>query len=465
MRGLVVLALVWAVALLAQWLAFSWWRRSVAAGLLAVYVAAALASPADALRPVADAAGHLFQARGQSALMRALTILDGVAVAAAILGVVFAVKGAVAEAAGDAYYRIDPDSARPQIVHGGRVPGTRLAVSWTREVLDRDDEDRSAVAALIRVVVAALGAVVVYYALAAGLVAVYLRRGLARAAALPDANHFQIAFWLLIGGSIVTALWKARRWQEAVHVILVGVGDHEWALSSWRHGLGRVAVDLYAHPDAAVASVGGAILTAGTAPADVKARRGWTCRGLLIAPSPAGWPPDRPGSPTHAADCAAWFARLHACVDAGHFDALPALTGMRGRAPEPTPVERVMRRALEHDALPVEYDRGVPKDGTTPASQDRGDYYWPDAALRVQGDLLLICVELDGKEHLLPGREERDEQRDIFFGAHGWYVLRIFTKGWDPVHWQRDLVRDVRRLVTTHELACRAARGTRRDRA
>lgn len=400
--------------------------------------------------------------------MRALTILDGVAVAAAILGVVVAVKGPVAEAAGDDYYRIAPDSARPQIVHGGRMPGTHLGVSWTREVLDRDDEDRSAVATLIRVAVAAVGAVVVYYALAAGLVAVYARRGLARAATLPDANHFQVAFWLLIGGAIAAAVWEARHRQEAVHVVLVGVGDREWALSSWRHGLGRVAVDLYAHPDAPAAPAGGAVLAVGTAPvaapADVTARRGWTCRGLLIAPSPAGWPPDRPGSPTYAADCAAWFARIHDRVDAGHFGALPALAGMRGRVPEPTVVERVMRRALEHDALPVEYDRGVPKDGTTPGSQDRGDYYWPDAALRVRGDLLLICVELDGKEHLLPGREERDEQRDAFFGAHGWYVLRIFTKGWDPVHWQRDLVRDVRRLVTTHELACRAARGTLQNR-
>jgi hypothetical protein len=318
-----------------------------------------------------------------------------------------------------------------------------------------------------------VGAVAAYYALAAGLVAAYARRGIPHAASRPDANHFQVAFWLLLAGAIGAAAWKARRWREAVHVVTIRVGEKEWVLSSWRHGLGRLAVDRYAHPDAPTSGAPVSLVPPpaainvpdGPMQADVKPRRGWTCRGLLIMPPPAGWPPDQPGSPTYAADCAAWYARLQACVDAGHFAPLPTPDGMRGRAPGDSQPERVMRKALAHDALPVEGGRGVRKDSASPASRNIGDCYWPDAALRVQGDLLLVCLELDGKDHTRAGKDKSDERRDAFFVRHGWYVARLFTKSWDPTHWPRDLVRDVRRLVTTHELACRAARDAYRDRA
>jgi len=475
-QSIVVLLLIWGTLLLAQWLAFAWWRRSVAVGLLAVCVVAALASPDDVLRPIGDAVAHLFQARGQGALLRALTILDETAAAMLILGLVLSVRGRVADDAGDDYHYIESEHiAGKPVDHGATLPKTGLGVFWTREVLDRDDKDRSAVATLIRVAVSALGAVAAYYALTAGLVAVYARRGISHAAALPDTNHVQIAFWLFIVGAVGTAAWKARRWREAVHVVLIRVGDREWAVSSWRHGLGRMAVDCYAHPDVradgaspvalVVPAVPGIAPAGGVAQADMKPRRGWTCQALLIAPPPAGWPPDRTGSPTYAADCAAWYARLQACVDAAHFAPLPTPDGMRGTMPTASPSERVMYKALMHDALPVEHERGVRKDGTRPESRDVGDYRWPDAALRVQGDLLLVCIELDGGDHTRLGRDKNDERRDAFFAGHGWYVARLFTKSWDTRHWPRDLVRDMRRLVTVHEQACRAARGANQNRA
>ncbi len=475
-QGIVVLLLIWGTLLLLQWFAFAWWRRSVAVGLLAVCVAAALLSPSDALRPILDAIAHLFQARGQEALLRALTILDGTAAAMLILGLALSVKGRVADAAGDDYQYIESvHIAGKPIDHGIMLPKTGLSLFWTREVLDRDDKDRSAIVTLIRVAVSALGAVVAYYALTAALVAVYARRGIAHAMALSNTNHVQIAFWLFIVGSVGTAAWKARRWREAVHVVLIRAGDREWAVSSWRHGLGRIAVDCYAHPDVSSGGVAPVALVVPAAPqaaslnslvqADVKPRRGWTCQALLITPPPAGWPPDRTGSPTYAADCAAWYARLQACVDVAHFAPLPTPDGMRGKMPEASPAERVMRKALAHEALPVEHERGVRKDIARPEARDVGDYYWPDAALRVQSDPLLVCLELDGKDHTRLGRDKSDERRDAFFVSHGWYVARLFTKSWDRDHWPRDLVRDMRRLVTVHEQACRAAHGANQNRA
>jgi len=54
---------------------------------------------------------------------------------------------------------------------------------------------------------------------------------------------------LFIAGSVGTAARKAPQWREAVHVVLIHMGDRAWAVSSWRHGLGRIAVDCDAHAD------------------------------------------------------------------------------------------------------------------------------------------------------------------------------------------------------------------------
>jgi len=67
---------------------------------------------------------------------------------------------------------------------------------------------------------------------------------------------------------------------------------------------------------------------------------------LLIVPSPADWTPDRPGSPTAAADCAAWYACLQSRVDAAHVAPLSTPDGMRVKIPEASPSERVMYKAL-----------------------------------------------------------------------------------------------------------------------
>lgn len=73
---------------------------------------------------------------------------------------------------------------------------------------------------------------------------------------------------------------------------------------------------------------------------------------------------------------------------------------------------------------------------THPESRGMGDDRWPDAALRVQGDLLLVCVERDGGGHTRLGRDKSDERRDAFFAGHGWYVARLFTKSWDTTSWR-----------------------------
>lgn len=39
----------------------------------------------------------------------------------------------------------------------------------------------------------------------------------------------------------------------------------------------------------------------------------------------------------------------------------------------------------------------------------------------------LLCVEIDGASHRLPGRKERDLRKDAFLRDRGWNVLRITT--------------------------------------
>lgn len=80
--------------------------------------------------------------------------------------------------------------------------------------------------------------------------------------------------------------------------------------------------------------------------------------------------------------------------------------------------------------------------------------------MRVRADLLLIDMEIDGEDHVRPEREERDERRDTYFAEHGWYTARLWMPTTNMIHWQRDLVRDLRRLMRVHEEACQVAHGS-----
>ncbi len=470
-QTIIVLLLVCGVLLLAQWLLFGWWIRSVVAALVALFVASALASPADAFSPIKDAVTHLLQPRGQATVAHGLTIVASTTAIVLLLGVAVAVKGRIADAAlesDDYYFLSEADFARytpvarPDML-GASLPGVPLGVNWSREVLVRGD--RSPVWGLVSVAGSALGAVAAYYALVAGLIAAYERRGLSHAPALVATNHTHILFWIFLVVAIGAAIWAARREVVIVHVVSITCGDHDYVLSTWRGGIGRAAVELYTHPtpqgaqpvapaDARVD--GNAPALAETSSIDMAARPGWTCRGLLIAPPPAGWPPDRQ-SPSYTAECAAWYARMVSCVDQGHFAPLPTSADVPGAPTDTNRVEREMRKALQHDGIPADVDCGV----AWAAQPTRGgDYYWPDAAVRVQADLLLVDMETDGRDHTRPGRTESDKRRDAFFISHGWYTARLWMKSADPTHWQRDLVRDLRRLMRGHQAACQAARRT-----
>jgi len=431
MQDIVVLVLVWLALLLAQWFLYAWWLRSVGVGLLAVYLAAVLASPGDVARPFGDAAAHVLQPRGQATVARALGIAIVVAVAMLVAGFATTVRRRwEVTDVGVSVPRVKPWFRYE--LGPFRVPFTDVEVYWARQSMWRDDDRLPVWLTCFGYAVAfALAAVALYYALVAALRLAYERRGLsASRAETLTTSHVGVLFWVLVLTAILVAVWWVRQWAIAVHIVIWSVGTHQRYVSSWRHGFGRVLGDHYkgrlqasdpraqapASPTVAAPVVPAQI--GGAARADLDPRRGWTCEALLIFPPAAGWPPDPRGA-TYAAECAAWYNRLVGCIGAAEFGLLPAEGDMDTAPKAPTETELRMRKALRSDGVRIEHGRGVAKDGTPAGSRRQGSYYWPDAAIRIESDLLLIDVETDGPDHARPGREERDKQRNAFFNARG----------------------------------------------
>lgn len=73
-----------------------------------------------------------------------------------------------------------------------------------------------------------------------------------------------------------------------------------------------------------------------------------------------------------------------------------------------SPIERRLFNALRFRDIPV-------------VCQYPFDFYRLDMAL----PWLKICIECDGKYHLLPDRKIRDRKRDAYLRARGWKTLRF----------------------------------------
>lgn len=191
------------------------------------------------------------------------------------------------------------------------------------------------------------------------------------------------------------------------------------------------------------------------------------CFGLTIYPPLSGFPPrpvprSSPQWPAYRSACAQWYAALRATVPREHLGALPSETDL-GLPPaaEDTRNEQRLRAALAHTDIPWETKRAVYNGADLATIPDRTwAYYRPDVASRDPGALLLIDIEIDGTSHI--DREDRDDRRNAWFQARGWYVARLWLDTADPQQWPSYLIKDIRALRHWHHEGYKTARASTR---
>jgi len=115
--------------------------------------------------------------------------------------------------------------------------------------------------------------------------------------------------------------------------------------------------------------------------------------------------------------------------------------------------ERKMVEELRAANLPIDVGLAVPTGSSNP-DPTYGNY-WPDAAVRVASNALLIDIEADGVDHRRSERVEADRRRDRRFKERGWYVVHVDLAGLDTRlrGWADGVAAITWDIVNTHTLA------------
>ena len=165
-------------------------------------------------------------------------------------------------------------------------------------------------------------------------------------------------------------------------------------------------------------------------------------------------PDEGPSLAAYCQACRQWERRLDKNI--GSMAADPDWDmGSAQRVPPSVP-EAFLARSLEAAGISVQAQVGVSPHG----GRRHGGWFgafWLDCAHRDVAFLLRLDIELDGAHHGRADRAARDEARNQFLQARGWYVLRVDSHNLGREEHSR-AVEAVAKLVRRHRRAIMVAR-------
>jgi hypothetical protein len=153
-------------------------------------------------------------------------------------------------------------------------------------------------------------------------------------------------------------------------------------------------------------------------------------------------------------ECRQWERRLDKNI--GSMAADPDWDMGSARGIPPSAPEAFLARSLEAAGISMQAQVGVSRHG----GRRQGGWFrafWLDCAHRDVAFLLRLDVELDGVHHGRADRAARDEERNRFLQARGWYVLRVDSRNLGREEHSR-AVKVAAKLVWRHRRAIMLAR-------